>query len=38
MIQSVELPAGWTEPGLEPVAYAIEYERILASTREQPGG
>ena len=36
VIQSVELPAGWTEPGSSLSPYAIEYERILASTRSSP--
>jgi Ca-activated chloride channel homolog len=37
MIQSVELPADWAEPGPSLSPYAIEYERILASTRSSPG-
>ena len=38
VIQSVELPADWTEPELGLSAYAVEYERILASTRDRPAG
>ena len=38
VIQSVELPADWTEPELSLSAYAVEYERILASTRDRPAG
>jgi Ca-activated chloride channel homolog len=36
IIQSVELPADWTEPAPSLSPYAIEYERILASTHNSP--
>jgi Ca-activated chloride channel homolog len=36
VIQSVELPADWTEPALSLSPYAIEYERILAATHNSP--
>jgi Ca-activated chloride channel homolog len=38
VIQSVEMPADWTEPGPSLSPYAIEYARILASaSKPSPG-
>jgi Ca-activated chloride channel homolog len=37
VIQSVELPADWVEPEPSLSPYAIEYSRILASSRDSAG-